>query len=134
MRPIFKWVGGGIAAFGLVIAIAATGSSDRASVQNQTAASNSALVQAVPPAPVSSPPTSGSLQTSKKAAQQASPQLSNQNYYVNSIGNTVHSPAYTSDNSIPPGASAKCRDGTYSFSEHRRGTCSRHGGVAQWLQ
>ncbi|HZQ29492.1 MAG TPA: DUF3761 domain-containing protein [Patescibacteria group bacterium] len=34
---------------------------------------------------------------------------------------------------VPNGASAICRDGTYSFSQHRRGTCSHHGGVAQWL-
>jgi hypothetical protein len=27
---------------------------------------------------------------------------------------------------------ARCRDGTYSYSAHRRGTCSHHGGVAQW--
>jgi 5-methylcytosine-specific restriction endonuclease McrA len=26
-----------------------------------------------------------------------------------------------------------CRDGTYSFSAHRSGTCSHHGGVAKWL-
>ena len=31
------------------------------------------------------------------------------------------------------GASAICRDGTYSYSQHRQGTCSHHGGVAQWL-
>jgi hypothetical protein len=43
----------------------------------------------------------------------------------------VHSPAYS--DSVPAGASAKCRDGTYSFSQSRRGTCSRHGGVAEWL-
>jgi hypothetical protein len=35
--------------------------------------------------------------------------------------------------SVPPGASAQCRDGTYSYSQHRSGTCSRHGGVAVWL-
>lgn len=35
--------------------------------------------------------------------------------------------------SPPPGATAVCRDGTYSFSQHRSGTCSHHGGVAQWL-
>lgn len=35
--------------------------------------------------------------------------------------------------SPPAGASAKCRDGTYSFSTHRRGTCSHHGGVDTWL-
>lgn len=33
----------------------------------------------------------------------------------------------------PAGATAQCRDGSYSFSASRRGTCSHHGGVAQWL-
>jgi hypothetical protein len=33
----------------------------------------------------------------------------------------------------PAGATAKCKDGTYSFSQHRQGTCSGHGGVAEWL-
>lgn len=51
--------------------------------------------------------------------------------YVNSAGNTVCRPYATS--SAPAGATAKCRDGTYSFSQSRRGTCSRHGGVAAWL-
>lgn len=27
---------------------------------------------------------------------------------------------------------AKCRDGTYSYSQNRSGTCSHHGGVAIW--
>src|SRR5436853_4552041 len=35
--------------------------------------------------------------------------------------------------SVPSGATARCRDGTYSFSRHRSGTCSHHGGVAMWL-
>ncbi|MSQ21739.1 MAG: DUF3761 domain-containing protein [Dehalococcoidia bacterium] len=30
------------------------------------------------------------------------------------------------------GATVRCRDGTYSYSQHRSGTCSHHGGVAQW--
>ena len=30
------------------------------------------------------------------------------------------------------GATAKCRDGSLSYSAHRRGTCSHHGGVAVW--
>ncbi|WP_343205931.1 DUF3761 domain-containing protein [Rhodanobacter sp. MP1X3] len=33
----------------------------------------------------------------------------------------------------PAGASAQCRDGSYSFSMNHRGTCSHHGGVARWL-
>lgn len=35
--------------------------------------------------------------------------------------------------SAPPGATARCRDGTYSYSKHHSGTCSHHGGVAVWL-
>jgi len=33
----------------------------------------------------------------------------------------------------PTGATAQCRDGSYSFSQHHSGTCSHHGGVAVWL-
>jgi hypothetical protein len=33
----------------------------------------------------------------------------------------------------PPGATALCRDGTYSFSKHHSGTCSHHRGVKRWL-
>jgi hypothetical protein len=51
--------------------------------------------------------------------------------YVNVSGHCVHRPVRA--NSVPAGATARCRDGTYSFSEHRSGTCSYHGGVAQWL-
>lgn len=29
-------------------------------------------------------------------------------------------------------ATALCRDGTFSYSLHRRGTCSHHGGVEVW--
>ena len=52
-------------------------------------------------------------------------------HYTNSYGNTVQSP--TRYNKAPAGATALCRDGTYSFSQSRRGTCSHHGGVAKWL-
>ena len=52
-------------------------------------------------------------------------------YYTNSSGQKVQSP--TKYNSAPVGATALCRDGTYSFSRNRRGTCSHHGGVARWL-
>lgn len=48
-------------------------------------------------------------------------------YYRNVDGNCVHRP---SDN--PSGASARCRDGSYSYSQNRRGTCSGHGGVSVW--
>ncbi len=57
--------------------------------------------------------------------------LSNDSCYTNVDGNQVHSPAYS--DTVPQGAIARCVDGTYSFSQHRQGTCSHHGGVAQWL-
>lgn len=54
-------------------------------------------------------------------------------YYVNKDGQTVHRPAHTRSGKAPAGASAQCRDGSFSFSTHHRGTCSRHGGVDHWL-
>ena len=53
--------------------------------------------------------------------------------YTNSRGEWIPSPTRTSNGQPPAGASAKCRDDTFSFSRSRRGTCSHHGGVAQWL-
>lgn len=50
------------------------------------------------------------------------------NGYTNVDGNYIKSPG-----SDPAGATAKCRDGSYSYSQHRSGTCSGHGGVANWL-
>jgi Protein of unknown function (DUF3761) len=51
-------------------------------------------------------------------------------YYTNVEGRRVHSPVFA--RSAPAGATARCADGSYSFSRHRRGTCSHHGGVAVW--
>ncbi|MEU1519023.1 DUF3761 domain-containing protein [Streptomyces sp. NPDC005811] len=34
----------------------------------------------------------------------------------------------------PRGATAKCKDGTYSYSTHFRGTCSGHRGVKYWYR
>jgi len=31
-------------------------------------------------------------------------------------------------------ATARCKDGTYSHAEHRRGACARQGGVAEWMK
>lgn len=60
-------------------------------------------------------------------------QLLPHRHYTNADGNDVHSPTKSLNGQAPSGASAKCRDGSYSFSHHRRGTCSHHGGVAAWL-
>jgi hypothetical protein len=70
-------------------------------------------------------------QTVEKTENKGEVPLSNDNHYINTRGNEVHSPAYAP--SVPPGASARCGDGTYSFSQSRRGTCSHHGGVEEWL-
>jgi hypothetical protein len=59
--------------------------------------------------------------------------LDTHKHYINARGETVHSPTKSKDGQAPAGASAKCGDGTYSFSRSRRGTCSHHGGVASWM-
>jgi hypothetical protein len=53
--------------------------------------------------------------------------------YINIDGVRVQSPAHTKEGEQPVGASAQCRDGSYSFSRHHQGTCSHHGGVSRWL-
>src|SRR5438477_80801 len=57
----------------------------------------------------------------------ASAALCRSGYYKNVSGHCVRRPS-----SDPSGATAKCRDGTYSYSEHASGTCSHHGGVSRW--
>jgi hypothetical protein len=96
----------------------------------------------VAPAPIAAPtareitPISRPLETEFQARtsyDNSDPDLSNDNYYTNVDGDEIHSPAYSIDGDVPAGASAQCHDGTYSFSANRRGTCSGHGGVAEWL-
>jgi uncharacterized protein YraI len=70
------------------------------------------VVVAVPPAKQKTPKPQNSTST-------GSQESSNQN---------------TSSQDNTSGASAICVDGTLSYSAHRRGTCSYHGGVAQWLK
>lgn len=41
-------------------------------------------------------------------------------------------PAVVPD-AVESGATARCQDGTFSHSKQHSGSCSRHGGVAQWL-
>jgi len=70
--------------------------------------------------------------SSASAASQQS-DLQNDKHYVNTDGQVVHSPTKTKSGQAPAGATAQCGDGTFSFSKHRQGTCSHHGGVASWL-
>lgn len=52
-------------------------------------------------------------------------------YYRNTDGVCVHRPA--TGPGAADGATALCKDGSYSYSQNRRGTCSGHGGVRTWL-
>jgi hypothetical protein len=84
--------------------------------------SNGTKVAAVQPAPVQTTAPSTTTPSSPTSS------TSSGDGYTNVDGNYVQSPG-----SDPAGASAKCRDGSYSYSQHRSGTCSGHGGVAEWL-
>jgi hypothetical protein len=79
--------------------------------------------------PTSQP--SGTASASDTKPKQDKPKCTNNGTYVNSKGQTVPRPENCS--AAPKGATAQCRDGSYSFSQSRRGTCSHHGGVAKWL-
>jgi hypothetical protein len=58
-------------------------------------------------------------------------QAAGDDYYTKVNGQRVHRPVHADH--APKGATARCRDGSYSFSQHHQGTCSHHGGVAAWL-
>jgi Protein of unknown function (DUF3761) len=64
--------------------------------------------------------------------QKSQPKCTDNGTYVNSKGETVKRPENCS--AAPQGATAQYRDGSYSFSQSRRGTCSHHGDVAKWLK
>ena len=51
-------------------------------------------------------------------------------YYRSVDGSMVHGP--TRGNVDYGRVTARCRDGSRSFSHHSQGTCSHHGGVAGW--
>ncbi|WP_082946689.1 DUF3761 domain-containing protein [Mycobacterium sp. ACS4054] len=63
----------------------------------------------------------------------AAPAHSSPGCYIASSGDCVPYPQQGP--SQPPGATAKCTDGSWSFSEHPHsgGTCHGHGGVQQYL-
>ncbi|MEV8611910.1 DUF3761 domain-containing protein [Amycolatopsis sp. NPDC051373] len=80
---------------------------------------------------VAAPKTTAKAKTTPKTT--AAPPKTNSaacsaDYYRNSSGVCVHRPS-----SNPAGATAKCKDGSYSYSQHRSGTCSGHGGVLTWI-
>jgi hypothetical protein len=78
-----------------------------------------------------SPSSADSTATTKAKPDASKANCTNNGTYVNSKGQTVKRPENCSI--APKGATAQCRDGGYSFSQSRRGTCSHHGGVAKWF-
>jgi len=93
-----------------------------------------AVAASLAPAPVAAkPPRAASSPTVAASAAEGAPHLVEDGRYRNIDGAVVHSPAHTDTGATPAGASAQCRDGRFSFSAHRRGTCAHHGGVARWL-
>ncbi len=89
-------------------------------------------ILAFPPLAEARQPSDQNQSYTQEAAPNES-DLESHRHYTNKEGQTVHSPSKSKSGAVPAGASAQCRDGTYSFSRHRAGTCSRHGGVAQWF-
>jgi len=49
-------------------------------------------------------------------------------------GYTVGASASGATATVPTGATAQCKDGTYSMSKTAQGRCSSHGGVAKVLK
>jgi hypothetical protein len=87
-------------------------------------------------APTTDAPTTATIAPAPETAIPAPPPVDTQagcgsDFYINSDGQCVHDPVAA--DSPPAGATAKCNDGTYSFSKHHSGTCSGHHGVAEWL-
>lgn len=110
-----------------VVKTEATTSSVLATTSSKTEKKEAPPSQTVQPTPTPIVP--------KQEVQQVQPKkeavpLETPSYYTNTQGNEVQSPTYY--DSQPSGATARCGDGTYSFSQSRRGTCSHHGGVAEW--
>jgi Protein of unknown function (DUF3761) len=111
---IKKWLGVAVLSF-----LAPFGLHGQATQQNQTTTNS----------------TQATASTAKKkpaSTQGKAPQApSKSHYYTNSAGQRVQSP--TQSSTAPARATAQRRDGSYSFSQSRRGTCSHHGGVGRWL-
>ena len=101
-----------------------------ASVSVSPAAATSAPATSAPPAPPAAPPPvpAGNAATAGGSGGGGG---CSADEYRNVDGVCVPRPTHAA--APPPGATAECKDGTYSFSKHHSGTCSSHGGVKRWL-
>jgi hypothetical protein len=127
---------GGIIALLAVVGVAGATGSHNSQVATPTAPQPAAITSTPEPAktqvlPAQDPQPQPEVKTTPAPAPAPKTTECGAGHYINSAGNCVQSPAYSE--SAPAGATAKCSDGTYSFSQSRKGTCSHHGGVAQWL-
>ncbi|MBP9762339.1 DUF3761 domain-containing protein [Patescibacteria group bacterium] len=88
-------------------------------------------VKVIPVKPVQTiiKPTSTKAANPKAVPVKPSP-VAPRGTYTNVNGNKIRRPYVAPI--TPAGASAQCRDNTFSFSQNRRGTCSGHGGVMMW--
>jgi hypothetical protein len=110
-------------------------SAEWSDVKIYLAASQAAPATTPAPAPTAAPTTQAPAALPPSApvpaVQQPTAADCGDGSYVNVDGNCISGPVAAP--SAPAGATAQCNDGTYSFSQHRSGTCSHHGGVAVWL-
>ncbi|MFJ8917052.1 DUF3761 domain-containing protein [Amycolatopsis sp. NPDC102389] len=85
------------------------------------------------PKQVEPKPTKARPKTTQATPTAKAPNLAEcgSDYYRNTDGVCVHRPA--TGPGAADGATALCKDGSYSYSQNRRGTCSGHGGVRTWL-
>ncbi len=90
------------------------------------------VIETTTTAPPPVPPPTAAPSTTRPPVATTTPLDCPNGTYVNSDGVEVCRP-YSSPTGPPAGATARCKDGSYSFSTHRSGTCSGHGGVAEWL-
>jgi pyruvate/2-oxoglutarate dehydrogenase complex dihydrolipoamide acyltransferase (E2) component len=81
-----------------------------------------AAAAAAPAATESASPAAAPAPSASKAAPAAAPKAA-----------PAAKAAATTGNTDPTGATAKCKDGTYSKSKQHKGSCSHHGGVAEFL-
>ena len=72
-------------------------------------------------APIPAPATAAPPRASARARTRAS------------ANSAVVAGSGAAEDNNPVGAIARCKDGLYSHSQHRRGACGHHGGVASWL-
>ncbi|RSN66183.1 hypothetical protein DMH01_04895 [Amycolatopsis sp. WAC 04182] len=79
----------------------------------------------VEPKPAKTPPKTTQAAKAPNLAECGS------DHYRNADGVCVHRPS--AGPGAADGATALCKDGSYSYSQNRRGTCSGHGGVRAWL-